>query len=115
MRASCSGPRSAVWDGSRNLVKKSEATLLRGRLIAELGALDDPEVMAEARRRFAALVRDRTAMPPALREPIAKAVAYSADQQIYDGPSAPGARAGERTGADDLLWCARGRPQRGTD
>ena len=64
-------------------MKKPKLTLLRGRLIAELGALNDPEVMAEARRRFAALVRDRTAMPLALREPIAKAVAYSADQQIY--------------------------------
>ena len=28
-------------------------------------------------------MRDRTAVPRALREPIAKAVAYSADQQIY--------------------------------
>ena len=63
--------------------EETEATLLRSRLIAELGALNDPEVMVEARRRFAALVRDRTAVPLALREPIAKAVAYSADQEIY--------------------------------
>ena len=58
--------------------------LLRHRLIAELGALGDPEVTAEARRRFAVLVRDRAAVPAALREPIAKAVAYSADRQIYE-------------------------------
>jgi aminopeptidase N len=63
----------------------SEAALLRHRLIAELGALADSEVTAEARRRFAALMRDRAAVPTALRDPIAKAVAYSADQQIYDG------------------------------
>ena len=63
---------------------ETEATLLRQRLIAELGALGDPEVTAEARRRFAVLVRDRAAVPAALREPIAKAVAYSADQQIYE-------------------------------
>ena len=37
--------------------------LLRNRLIAELAALGDPEVMAEARRRFAVLMRDRTAVP----------------------------------------------------
>ena len=48
-----------------------------------LGALGDPEVTAEARRRFAALVRDRASVPAALREPIAKAVAYAADRQIY--------------------------------
>ena len=62
----------------------TEAALLRHRLIAELGALGDPEVTAEARRRFAVLVRDRAAVPAALREPIAKAVAYSADRQIYE-------------------------------
>ena len=54
------------------------------RLIAELGALGDPEVTAEARRRFAVLIRDRAAVPTALREPIAKAVAYSSDRQTYD-------------------------------
>jgi len=63
---------------------ESEAVLLRQRLIAELGALGDPEVTAEARRRFAVLVRDRAAVPAALREPIAKAVAYSADRSIYE-------------------------------
>ena len=64
--------------------EETEAALLRHRLIAELGALGDPEVTAEARRRFAMLMRDRTAVPAALREPIAKAVAYSADRQVYD-------------------------------
>ena len=58
--------------------------LLRNRLIAELGALGDPEVTAEARRRFAMLMRDRASVPKALREPIAKVAAYSADRQIYE-------------------------------
>ena len=61
----------------------AESGTLRHRLIATLGALDDPEVTAEARRRFAALVRDRASVPAALREPIASAVAYAADRQIY--------------------------------
>ena len=61
-----------------------ESVLLRNRLIAALGAFGDPEVTVEARRRFAMLMRDRAAVPVALREPIAKVVAYSADRQIYE-------------------------------
>ena len=64
--------------------EQSESMLLRQRLIIELAALGDPEITAEARQRFAVLVRDRAAVPTALREPIAKAVAYSADRKIYD-------------------------------
>jgi len=58
--------------------------LLRHRLIADLGALGDPETVAEARRRFAALLTDRAAVPASLREPLAKAVAASADRKIYE-------------------------------
>jgi aminopeptidase N len=61
----------------------TESGMLRVHLIATLGALGDPEVTVEARRRFAALVRDRASVPAALRAPIAKAVAYAADRQIY--------------------------------
>ena len=46
--------------------------------------MGDLEVMEESRRRFAGLVRDRAAVPAALREPIVKAVGYSADRQIYE-------------------------------
>jgi aminopeptidase N len=62
----------------------SEAVLLRHRLIADLGALGDPETVAEARRRFTALLSDRAAVPASLREPLAKAVAASADRKIYE-------------------------------
>jgi hypothetical protein len=58
--------------------------LLRQRLIAELAALGDPEITAEARRRFTVLVQDPSATITALLEPITKAVAYSADRKIYD-------------------------------
>jgi aminopeptidase N len=64
--------------------EESEAALLRHRLIADLAALGDPEVTAEARRRFAALMRDRTAVAAALREPVARAVAASADRKTYN-------------------------------
>ena len=64
--------------------EESEAALLRHRLIADLGALGDPETIAEARRRFTMLLRDRTAVPASLREPVAKAVAASADRNIYE-------------------------------
>ncbi len=69
------------WEPQPN--EKAEAGLLRHRLVGELAALGDPEVTAEARRRFAALTRNGAASS-ALREPIAKAVAYSADQMTYD-------------------------------
>ena len=64
--------------------EEAGSALLRNRLIAELGAFDDSEVTAEARRRFAMLIRDRAAVPTALREPIAKVVAYSSDRQTYE-------------------------------
>ena len=64
--------------------EEPEAALLRHRLIADLAALGDPEVTAEARRRFAALMRDRSAVAAALREPVARAVAASADRTTYD-------------------------------
>jgi aminopeptidase N len=64
--------------------EEPEAALLRHRLIAELAVLGDPEITAEARRRFAALIRDRSAVAAALREPVARAVAASADRTTYD-------------------------------
>ncbi len=66
------------------LGEQSESMLLRQRLIAELAALGDPEITAEARRRFTVLVQDPSATITALLEPITKAVAYSADRKIYD-------------------------------
>jgi aminopeptidase N len=70
------------WEPQPN--ENNEAGLLRHRLIAELAALGDAEVTAEAGRRFAALLGSPAASSSALREPIAKAVAYSADQTTYD-------------------------------
>jgi aminopeptidase N len=64
--------------------EQAGVALLRNRLITELGAFGDSEVTAEARRRFALFMRDRAAIPATLREPIAKVVAYSADQKAYE-------------------------------
>ena len=62
----------------------TEAAVLRSRLIVTLAALGDPEVTAEARRRFAALAGDGAGLATALRDPVAKSVAYAADGQVYD-------------------------------
>jgi aminopeptidase N len=58
--------------------------LLRPDLIAAMGQFDDPATVAEARRRFAAFVRDPAALAPALREPVLDIVGHSADQATYD-------------------------------
>ena len=100
MLATCSGPRLIASDGSRSRTRKPKPDCSRHRLVGELAALGDPEVTAEARRRFAALTRNGAASS-ALREPIAKAVAYSADQMTYDNLLRL-ARAGERTRAHDF-------------
>ena len=62
----------------------TEAALLRGRLLVTLAALGDPEITAEARRRFVALAGGGADVAPALRDPVAKAVAYAANRQAYD-------------------------------
>jgi len=57
--------------------------LFRSTLIATLGGFDDPQVIAEARRRFAAAETDPAAMPPALRNAILGTVGYAADEATW--------------------------------
>src|SRR4029453_18776717 len=59
-------------------------TILRSDLIETLGALGDPGVVQEARRRFAAQATDPAAMPPALRKTILAVVARHADAATWD-------------------------------
>ena len=54
-------------------------TLLRPNLIAALGQFDDPAVAAEARRRFAAYLKDRSSLPPSLLDPVTRVVGQHAD------------------------------------
>jgi aminopeptidase N len=58
--------------------------ILRANLIATLGDLGDPAVIAEARRRYAASAGDATAMPAALRKTVMHVVARHADAATWD-------------------------------
>jgi aminopeptidase N len=59
-------------------------TILRGGLIGTLGAMGDPAVVDEARRRFAARATGPSAMPAALRKTILRVVARHADAATWD-------------------------------
>jgi hypothetical protein len=59
-------------------------TNLRSDLIDTLGALGDPMVIAEARRRYAAQSTDPNAVPAALRKTIIGVVARHADAASWD-------------------------------
>ena len=70
-------------------------TLLRPLVIAALGALDDPPVIAQAEKRFAAFVANPASLPPDLRGPVLGIIGHHADQPTYDtlrrlGEAAPG-------------------------
>jgi len=58
--------------------------ILRGELIGALGGMGDPEVLAEARRRFAADKTDPSAIPGPLRKVILTVVAQHADAATWD-------------------------------
>jgi aminopeptidase N len=53
-------------------------------LIAALSALDDPAVIAEARRRHRAAERDPAATPASIRRAVVRAVGRHADPAIWD-------------------------------
>ncbi|MDB5396631.1 MAG: Peptidase rane alanine aminopeptidase, partial [Rhodospirillales bacterium] len=61
-----------------------DVTLLRSSLIRILGRFEDPAVVAEARKRFAAFVDDPASLPPSLQDAVLGVVGYSADRKIYD-------------------------------
>jgi aminopeptidase N len=62
----------------------SPVATLRATLIEKLGALGDPAVVAEAKRRYAADKTDPTAVPGALRKTILTVVARQADAAAWD-------------------------------
>ena len=70
------------WD-----VKPGEpanAALLRERLIGLLSMLDDPATIAEARRRYAAVDADPSALPAGLRGVVIRVVGAHADAATFD-------------------------------
>jgi aminopeptidase N len=70
------------WDA--NGKTDEDAALLRASLIGTLGELGDSEILAEAKRRFAAFLQDPQSLPPALREPVTRLVGINADRASYD-------------------------------
>jgi len=62
----------------------SPVTILRSDLIRTLGALGDPAVVAEVRRRHAAQASDPGAVPTALRKAILAVLARHADAKTWD-------------------------------
>jgi aminopeptidase N len=61
--------------------------VLRESLLIALGRLDDPSVLAEARRRFGLFLErpdDPQALPPAIRRPALNVIAVAADERTYD-------------------------------
>jgi aminopeptidase N len=70
------------WDAVGR--EDDESGLLRTRLIRALGELNDDEIIAEAKRRFASFLRDPAALRPSLRDVVAHLVGENADRQSYD-------------------------------
>ena len=70
------------WDGSG--AGDDDDTLLRASLIWTLGDLRDGDTVTEARRRFAAFLKDPKSLSPALRESVAHVVGVSAGREDYD-------------------------------
>jgi aminopeptidase N len=70
------------WDGSGS--GDDDDTLLRASLISTLGELGDEEIIAEAKRRFAAFLKEPDSLPNALRDSVTHIVGVTADRATYD-------------------------------
>ncbi len=70
------------WDAAA--APDDDAALLRARLIRVLGELGDEEILAEAKRRFSAFLRDPAALRPELRDPVTHLAGIAADRASYD-------------------------------
>ena len=70
------------WD--KRAGESDNTALLRSSLILTLGQLDDPAVLAEARKRFAAYVADPASLDAATRRPVLRIVAINADPATWD-------------------------------
>jgi aminopeptidase N len=70
------------WDAARS--DADDRALLRARLIRALGEAGDPDILAEARRRFEASRADPAGLPPALRDVVAHLVGLTAHRATYD-------------------------------
>ena len=79
------------WD--RAAGESEDNTILRAKLIGELGALGDDAVLAEAKRRFAAFVKDPRSLDVNLRGSVIFLAGREADRATYDELRALGRKA----------------------
>ena len=79
------------WD--RAAGESEDNTILRAKLIGELGALGDDAVLAEAKRRFAAFVKDPRSLDVNLRGSVIFLAGREADRETYDELRALGRKA----------------------
>jgi aminopeptidase N len=70
------------WDAAGR--QGDDGALLRTRLIRVLGEMGDVEILAEAKRRFAAFLQSPQSLPPALRETVSYLVGVTAGRDTYD-------------------------------
>ncbi len=70
------------WDARTG--EEAGTATLRGRIISALGEFDDPNVTAEARRRFLALRKKSVPLSPQLRGIVLEVVGRHADAETYD-------------------------------
>jgi aminopeptidase N len=70
------------WDSIAR--EDEESSMLRARIVRALGELNDPEVVAEARRRFAAFLQDARASGAELREAVIHVVGLHANRPTYE-------------------------------
>jgi len=61
-----------------------ERAPMRARLIRALGDLGDDSVVAEAKRRFEAFLKDPASLPQALRDPVMHLAGRAADRATYE-------------------------------
>jgi aminopeptidase N len=76
--------RRLGWDAAPGPGESADNTLLRARVIGALGAFGDDAVIAEAKRRFAAFVKDPASLPTDLRGTIVNLAGRAADRATYD-------------------------------
>jgi len=79
------------WD--RRAGESEDDTILRGKLIGQLGALGDSSLIAEARRRFAAFLKDPRSLDANLRGPVIFIAGRYADRATWNQLRALGRKA----------------------
>jgi aminopeptidase N len=70
------------WDAKPG--EDKNVTILRSELIGALSEFDDPAVLAEAHKRFAAYLKDKDSLSPEMREVVLGTVADHADAATWE-------------------------------